>query len=213
MLRGICFLSAVCLSAAIAHGGIVVGAESTQIMIEQGQTVEVDIVLDADDQQPGNQAVASGLFSMKMAVEIDEAKVTLDSVDLPAALDDNGLGGGPDLQFAMGVLEIRAALPASFSFADIYKGEDDGMGGLRMRLATLTLTGVAQGSSSLTTSLLRDFPTDDVFITGDFEVLDEQISFGSSSVQVVIPEPASLSLLMMAFGIVGRLRRDAIRRN
>jgi hypothetical protein len=172
------------------------------------QTAQVHVLLDADDSTPGDQVLPHGLFAMAFQVNFDPTKVqvALDRTGLPPALDDDGTGRPPTIEVGNDFLRVRAALKADIFDPEFFKGED--MDGRQvMRLATLTLTGLDLGDLNLSLGLFKRSATDQVFIDGSGQVLDDDFGFRSASVQVnPIPEPLSAAALAVG-GLACLFRR------
>jgi hypothetical protein len=78
----------------------------------------------------------------------------------------------------------------------------------RSVLATFTLGFNQPGSYPLNLDFFNTFgPSEDIFVTGSGTVLDPQITFGSTLLQVVIPEPQLAALLCLAICCLAARRR------
>lgn len=192
----------VLLHAAGAHAGILLRFDQPQYTADVNQTVAVHVILDADDSVAGDQVLPDGLFSMAFTVTFDSSKAATSptQVNLPADLNDNGLGQPPITASGSGFYSVRAALKTTAN--DVYRGENG-----VMRLATIPITRTAPGDFQLGISLFTTSSNDSVFIDGSGAVLDGGIQFGSATVTTgVIPEP-STGLLLASLLILGHVRR------
>lgn len=199
--------------ATAAHAGMMVRFDQERYLVPKGSTFTVHVILDADDQTPGDQNLPDGLFSMAFKVTVEGAKAQVDGVQLPGALNDDGTGRPAKIETGRdgGVhfLKVRAAAP--FSVSEFYKGEDNDRGQRWMRLATVHLTDLAQETYTLGLSLLQSGAQDQVFIDGQGNVLDGELVFQSAQVEVVpVPEPASLTGLVLG-GLLALGRRRSTR--
>jgi hypothetical protein len=123
------------------------------------------------------------------------------SIELPPPLDFNGiLGPGAmrvlrsDFMAAKGTVDLSAN-PLAF-----YPGT---------LIATFNVRFDAAGSYPLRLDFFNTLgPTEDIFVTGGGAVLDNNITFGSTVIQVVIPEPHLAALLACGAGCLAFRRRS-----
>lgn len=174
--------------------------------VVQGQSVQVQVILDADDQAPGDQPLTEGLVSMSFEVALDQAGLEASSVDLPTALMNDGFNGPPRIELDdPGFARVRAAV--FFLASEFYMGEDVAGGAKRMRLATVQIVGQAVGEFDLGLGLWQPAgAADEGFVDGQRTTLDGQILYRGATVRVV-PEPATAGLLAAAAGWGLRRRR------
>lgn len=216
--RWLCFLLVV-LSSATAQAGILIHFDQTEYDARVGQPLAVDLILDADDQSPGDQVLAQGLFSMRFRVTFDAQLAEVASVDdvlLPAVLDNDGFGGPPVKadNLGPGFVQIGAAIQDPFGADGLYMGEPGPGGQMRMRLATIRINPLAGGDFSLGVRLVRRSAGDDVFIDGvgrtiddDLRVFDGDTLFDTAAVHVAVPEPSALASLLLLVVLTRRKNR------
>jgi hypothetical protein len=167
--------------------------DATEYTVAPGETLSVEILFDADDQQPGFQGLLQGLLGMSFMVEFDPFLALVagqDDIAIQAALDGDGLGG-PALK-AVGPGYAGAAGAVALDNAEGYK---------ESLLAQVGIRHTAQGSYTLGLDFFFTDPRMADFVDIDGNALDDQITFGSASVTVV-PEPASCGLLAAGAGLL-----------
>jgi hypothetical protein len=189
------------------QAGIIVRFDQIHYDVSQNQVLEVDVVLDADDSVGGNQVLPNDLFSMAFEVIFNSSIVDVsgsDQVDLPAALNTDGLGGSPVITAGTGLSSVRVV--AAAPIAQLYNGELGGDGVTRqMRLATISMSTQGLGDFTLGLGFIPS-RTLESFLDGTPSVLDSDISFESSTVSVFVPEPTS-SVVFVVLGSVWFARR------
>jgi len=156
-----------------------------------GQTFDVEVRLDADEAAPGFQGLPAGLFSNGWQMTVNSSNASVDALLVPPELDFFGFAPGantfvgPGEGRAEGNVDQIANIP--------YPGS---------LLGTITLTNLAPvfATYPLTLNLFRHFPTEDIFLDGNGVGLDDTIQFGSALVMVVVPEPGSLAMAILAIG-------------
>ena len=169
-----------------------------------GAAVSVQVLLDADTLAVGDQPTPGGLLSMGITVGFDSTKAVVGDISkvvLPLELRSDGLGGPPVLEVAPGQAKALGAVNV-FTATEGYGGT---------LLATIEITNLALLGDSYALSLSRysASPTFANFVDWNGIVLDNQVSFGSTIVNVV-PEPASLALLGLGgLGLLLKRRRAA----
>jgi len=187
-----------------SFAGVLLHFDQFEYTVAEGETLEISVLLDADDQQAGNQPLTAGLLGMAVEVSFDPNLLGLAQgltdamvIQLPDGLSSNGLFGDPTRVLnEPGFAKVNAAVRID---QDVYRGEDRGDGVLEMRLFTVLLTGRNVGQSTLDLDLFLQRVTEKVLVDGAGNVLDgsANLSFGSAVVNVVIPEPSTLGLLCM----------------
>lgn len=194
---------------ATAQGSLFVGFDKQ--VYQPGERFAVQVKLDADDTAADRQDESHrvwddlpyGLFSLAISVQIEGSGARvggIQDVQLAEDLNDDGTGRPAMIQVTEGFIKIRGALKPSAG--DFYHGNP---------LMTLFLTDPPSRDEPYTLSLhlLKSSPREQVFIDGLGNVLDDQITFGTATVGM-IPEPASLSMLMGAVACrLARRRRLA----
>ena len=171
----------VCGCVLLAAGGVdaspTVRFEQGQYFVEPGEAWDVRILLDADAATPAPDALANGLFSFGVKVTFNGLQAGAASITVPEELDHLG--------FDPGAAEVTAS---SFAAA---KGNIDMLAFVPYRgtlLATVRLADLAPASS--TYQLHLDFyrtlgPGEQVFLDGAGNVLDQAVSFGTTTIRVV----------------------------
>lgn len=214
--EGIGLLIALISNLPAADAGIMIHFDQSQYSVKEGESLNIGIILDADDQQPGDQILAEGLISMKFELSFDASIASISDIDqivLPASLNDDGVGRGPDLEIGSGFAKVRGAIPLTVPLDQAYRGEDRGDGVVEMRLASIAMDTLATGSFTLSLSLLEDLLNENVFIDGASfsNVLDDSITFGTATVTVKVPEPSSLlSILALTCALSLKRKRPAV---
>lgn len=192
-------LVACLVMSASAQAGVQVVFDKDEYVIQPGQDFQVQVLLDGDDAQAGNQALVSGLLSMGFMVTFDGANADVASTDLivlPSDLNSDGLGGPAYKTVGSGFAGAAGALSLSAT-----EGYGDFL------LATITVANLAPADSTYDLSLGLYRAVGDNFVRyGEFENFDCCVGFGTATVNVV-PEPASVGLL--AIGSVALLRRKS----
>ena len=198
---------AVWLSAGRADATILVHLNEPVYNVGLGQTLQVEVVLDGDDQIEGDQALSSGLVSMSFGLNFDSAGLSVLEVNLPSALDNNGLNGPPRIELApSGFVGVRASV--YFLADEFYLGETTAGGERRMRLATFEITGVELGEYQLGLRLWQPAgAADEGFVDGDRNTLDSQIVYSGATVRVV-PQPTTLAAWTAGTVLIARRRRS-----
>lgn len=176
-------------SALLAQGVVF---DRTIYQVAPGETFDVQVLIDGDLGTAFPDPLDSGLFSYGWQMEFDAAKASIDSVTVPAELDFFGFVPGativadPGLAAAEGNIDQVTLTP--------YEGS---------LLATITLTNLAPAPDeySLTLSLAPHFPTEQLFLDGDGNVLDDALVFGVARVVVAVPEPSAF--MIAACGALG----------
>ncbi len=165
-----------------------------------GDSVWVEIVLDANDLIPGDQVLPEGLFSSAIEIGFNPQIAVLASnngVELPNALNSNGIGGSPvfgleDSGYA------RASGLVDFVQLNVYHGQNG-----RMWLVRFQLTGLEVGQTQLDLGLWKPLSNGSVLVNGIGQPLDDApgLSFAPATLNVVVPEPSSVALLGLICGI------------
>lgn len=187
VLRCAALLSAMLCPAALCAQGVVFDRAIYQVA--PGETFDVQVLLDANLATPEADPLENGLFSYGWQVAFDSSKATIDGLTVPAPLDFFGFATGasivtdPGLAAAEGNIDQVTLTPYGDSL-----------------LATITLTNVAAvpDEYDLTLSLAPHFPTEQLFLDGEGNVLDDTLVFGVARVVVAVPEPSAF--IIAAFG-------------
>ncbi len=194
------WVSAALIAASAAQGAYTVRFGEEIVSIVAGETFLVRIVLDADDAEPGNQPLPSGLFSMGIEVTYDPAHAEVagpDAIVLPAEIDGDGVGGPAPKAVEPG----RSAVTGAVAL-DAVEGY---MGGL---LATFEISdrSSAPGTTYLLTPGFFFQDTRVNFLDFEGNILDAEIRFEGAQVEVV-PEPGILLLLLFGSAVARRRSR------
>lgn len=201
-----------------SDAGILIHFDQDQYRVIEGESVAVSLILDADDQQAGDQLLPDGLFSMAYEVSYDGGFVEVVSdgqVMLPDGFDTDGISGGPPFTRLPGNAtnppSVRVFTALTNPFQDgFYFGTDRGQG-VQMWLGTILLMATTPGTFDLNVEVFKRNATDEVFVQllqdGSSNVLDDQIVAGSATVEVEIPEPTTLMIAMAGLGVCVGLRR------
>jgi hypothetical protein len=195
---GLAALLAFSASPAFADPGVLFDRSVYQVA--PGESFDVQVLLDGDISTPVADAVANGLFSYGWQMQFDGAKASVDGLAVPAELDFFGFAAGasvatgPGLAAAEGNIDQLAFTPYPDSL-----------------LATVTLKNLALAPDTydLTLSLAPHFPTEQLFVDGAGNVLDDTLVLGTAKVVVAVPEPSSFTLAagLGAIALVAARRR------
>lgn len=162
----------------------------------QGDEIRIDVYLDMNESEPGDQPPAAGLFSVGVLVRFEAGGVgvaTTDDVILPPELDSNGLGGPPDK--TVDAVSAGASGVVPFSATEGYGGTK--VLSLRVRLPS-------SGRYAMELSLFYGEPGTN-FLDFEGTLLDPLITdFGRTTVVV---EPA-IRIAGIGRDIFGRVRID-----
>ncbi len=192
---------AVLFAALPVSAGVIIHFDQDEYRVTEGESFQVNVFLDADDQTDGDQVLDAGLLTMKFEVRFDPTHAgVLDTnqILLPKALNDDGFGRGPNNEVGSGFIKIRGNIPSNLPLEDAFRGEDRGDGVDRMRLATITINGLSPGEFLLQLHPLEESANDDVFVDGNVNVLDDDISFATAQVTVdPIPEPSTACVFVI----------------
>ncbi len=191
-----------------APAEILVHFDQPSYSVTQGQTLEAQVILDADDLVEGLQSLTNGLASMSFEVSFDHTGLSVQGVGLPASLTNNGLNGPPRIELdTPGRASVRAAV--YFLSDEFYLGEEPGGDPKRMRLATVELTGDTLGEFNLGLALWQPpGAADEGFVDGQRNILDGNIRYSGATVRVV-PEPSTLVCMVAGAWWCGRRTRPA----
>jgi hypothetical protein len=159
-----------------------------------GDTVDAMILLDADAATEGDDPLAEGLFSFGVATTFNgiKAQVSSDSdISAAAELDFFGFASGAFASVTPGFAGVKGNIDQTANPLIPYGAP---------LLAKIQFTNLASAADSYPLQL--DFfetlgVNEQLFIDGAGTVLDDQIRFRSARV-VVVPEPTSYALLMVA---------------
>jgi hypothetical protein len=196
-----------------AYGGVILRFDQDRYSVLAGETFDVDIILDADDQIPGDQVLTEGLFSMAYEVLYDGDFSEIESDDqivLPDLFETDGVSGGPPFVRSLDptakaqFVQVFTAVTDPFTDG-FYHGADRGQG-QQMWLGTISITATAPGTFGLNVQVFKRNASDQVFVDESFTVLDDQIVTGSATVDV-IPEPTTLMISVAGLGVCVGLRR------
>lgn len=169
--------------------------ERSTYTVSPGDSFEVRVYLDMDENTPGDQLPASGLFSVGAQITYDPANATstVNDIVLPAAVDGNGIGG-PAFKDA-GAGYVGAAGVVDF---DATEGYMDSL------VMTVTITDLATGTYPLDVEFYFVPPTAN-FVEYDppTRVLDEEITnFVSTTVQAL----PNMTIMTMGMPAAGQVR-------
>lgn len=186
---------------AVAEPGVLFDQSIYQVA--PGESFDVQVLIDGDVATAAADAVANGLFSYGWQFEFDSAKASVEGLVVPAELNYFGFAAGasvttgPGLAAAEGNIDQVAFTPYQDSL-----------------LATVTLKNlaIAPDSYDLTLSLAPHFPTEQLFVDGQGNVLDDTIVLGTAKVLVAVPEPGTITLAGIGLGVAA-LCRARIGRN
>ena len=188
--------AAVCWSAELALAqGVVFDRAIYQVA--PGETFDVQVLIDGDLGTASPDPLANGLFSYGWKMEFDSSKATIDSLTVPDALDFFAFASGaslvtdPGLAAAEGNVDQVTLTPYGESL-----------------LATIKLTNLAPvpDEYTLMLSLAPHFPSEQLFLDGDGNVLDDALVFGSARVVVAVPEPGTLAMAALGIAALGAVR-------
>ncbi len=168
--------------------------------VAPGEVFDVQVLIDGDISTPVAESLANGLFSYGWQLTFDSSKATVDGVTVPAALDFFAFAPGasltadPGLAGAEGNVDQITLTPYQDSL-----------------LATITLQNLAlvPDTYDLTLSLAPHFPTEQLFLDGQGNVLDDTLVFGTARVIVAVPEPAGVGLAVIGVSGAGLSIRRA----
>jgi hypothetical protein len=171
--------------------------------VAPGETFDVQVLLDANLATSEANPLENGLFSYGWQVAFDSSKATIDGLTVPAPLDYFGFASGasivtdPGLAAAEGNIDQVMLTPYGDSL-----------------LATITLTNIAlvPDEYDLTLSLAPHFPTEQLFLDGEGNVLDDTLVFGVARVVVAVPEPSACGLAALSALTLGVWRARKTRR-
>ncbi|MDZ4779225.1 MAG: PEP-CTERM sorting domain-containing protein [Planctomycetia bacterium] len=169
--------------AAVAEPGLLFDQSIYQVA--PGESFDVQVLIDGDVATAAADAVANGLVSYGWQFDFDGAKASVDGLVVPAELNyfafaaGASITSGPGLAGAEGNIDQVTFTPYQDSL-----------------LATVTLKNLALAPDSydLTLSLAPHFPTEQLFVDGQGNVLDDTIVLGTAKVLVAVPEPGTITL-------------------
>ncbi|MFO0897070.1 MAG: PEP-CTERM sorting domain-containing protein [Pirellulales bacterium] len=167
-----------------------------------GDQVEVSVLIDGLDSTPALDPVHGGLFSFAVRATFDSGKAKLDTaddIDPVAELTYFGFSAGAFEALGPGFAAVKGNIRQQTSPLEPYVGS---------LLAKITLTNLAAGPDAypLRLEFFRTVgPNEQFFLDGAGSVLDPDIEFVASEI-VVVPEPPTVVLLLLAAG-VGMLAR------
>lgn len=181
--------------AASGQGSFTIGFDRDVYQIQPGQTFTARVLMEPQS--------LSGLFSYAILVQMDATKARVNGpfgIAVPEDLEFNGVvGAGAFREVGEGYAGVKGTVDFFGLPLSVYQGS---------LLASFAITDLssAPGEYLLT---LRGFntlgPTEQLFVAGDGQVLDDFITYRGATVQVV-PEPAPLALLLVSGGLLGLKR-------
>lgn len=202
--------TAVFLVVALLAGGLSdVVLASPALILDQasytvlpGQFFDVTVLVDGDLGQPGIQPLTNGLFSYGWELSFPATKAAANKVTVVPELDFWGFPPGASIEIIAGI--ARAEGNVDLNTAEPYTGA---------QLATVNLQNFGSPGDSylLQLALAPHFPTEQLFLDGQGNVLDDLIYFGSARV-FVIPEPATCWLFGWGIALAWALRNRMSRR-
>lgn len=184
-LRILMLASLVSAGAGSAFGQPGVLFDRSIYQVAPGEFFDVFVLLDGDTSTPAAEPLANGLFSYGWRMEFESTKATIDGVTIPTALDYFGFVPGASLTADPGL----AGAEGNIDQVTLTPYEDSLLA--TMRLQNLAL---APDTYDLTLSLAPHFPTEQLFLDGQENVLDDTLVFGTARVVVAVPEPAGMML-------------------
>lgn len=182
------------LSGGGAKGAIVDFGES-QPMVVAGQTLSLNVSITYEGGDPNS------LFSFGVAVlpEPGSMSFSVMGIDVPVPLDFNGVAGpGASKTVLPDLIAVKGTVNLATNPIQVYSGT---------LLATFNFRFDQPGLYPLRLDFFNTLgPTEAIFITGEGIVIDDRITFGSTIVQVIIPEPTCSSFLVLTAlaGLSGR---------
>jgi hypothetical protein len=143
-----------------------------------GRDLQVQLLLDMDQDLPGDQVPAEGLFSAGVSVTFDPTVASPAVVALPTELDSNGLGGSAPVTMASGFVGTAGVI--DFDATNGYAGAV---------VLNLDFSHAAPGAYTLTPGLYYPAPGANFVDMEAGTVLDDQITNFVSSTVLVISQP------------------------
>jgi hypothetical protein len=181
--------------AAFAEPGVLFDQSIYQVA--PGETFDVQVLIDGDVATAAADAVANGLFSYGWQFEFDSAKASVDGLLVPAKLDYFGFASGASVTTGPGLAAAEGNIDQL-----VFATYEDSL------LATVTLKNLALAPDSydLTLSLAPHFPTEQLFLDGHGNVLDDAIVLGTAKVLVAVPEPGTIAVAGIGLGVAALCR-------
>lgn len=160
-----------------------------------------DVIIDADDSTPEIEPLSVGLVGFGLSVRFDPTKVWVppaeqaSAVQIVDALNFAGDGTSPGVtSFGPGRVTVRGFVAP---FEPGYRGST---------LFSVFFTSRSEGPYTISLELDNSVTTESLFVDEDGTVLDDSLTFGSTTVQV-IPEPAGLGVMSCVVGAMLMRRR------
>jgi len=181
-----CFLSAAVQAAINVH------LDSPTYTTMAGAPLQMHVVLDSDPSTPGDQPVPAGLFSYGV-------KVTLSVPGGGPVPVVNGISAVPELDFSGFNAGARTASGAGFAAVkgNVDLGPFEPYQGTTLFSVSLDTLACDPGVIQVDLELYRTLgPTEAVFVDFVPSVLDEQLAFASSSVEIISYDVISGTLLL-----------------
>lgn len=179
-------LCAACLGllglAQTVQAGIAVRFGASSYPVAAGSAYTVSILVDGDDQQPGDQPVAQGLFSfgLRMVFPPASASVAGEGLAVVPALDYAGLVPGAKTEQGPDYVLCRGNVA--------FVGKPEAFPGGTLLTVTLRNLAPVQSRYVLSLESARTNSAENVFVDGAGRPLDSTITYGRAEV-VVTPAP------------------------
>ncbi len=174
--------------------GIAVRFEAPEYTVNGSGEFTVRVVIDGDDQVPGFQPIANGLFHFGVKVSFTPAQVETnrESLEVVATLDYSGLVPGAAVEIGDGFLSSKGNIILSTPTSQPF---------LENILFALTFANRAPVGSQyeLQLSSAASLPSETLFLDGKGKPLDDTVTFGSGSVTVLPDDTFEPPLLDIRF--------------
>ena len=189
-----CFFPILCLTVFGRAEAAIVSLTAPVLVTTIDSEVVLDLTIDYEAGESGS------LFSYGARVDLNgTGLVNFVSLSIPAELDFSGPNGpGATTDLSPGVLGVKGTVEALNPPITAYSGS---------LLAQYRFRFPEVGEFTFTPSEFNTLgPTEDLFVTGDGQVLDDALTFQSVTVTVV-PEPSVGVLGLVGVGLLGVFSR------
>lgn len=169
-------------------GGMILRFDKDVYRTPAGEDLMLQIILDADGDEPGDQSPENGLFScgIRVLFESKHAEASDESAISPQPeLDFFGFGPGALTESGTGFAAQKGNIDLNSGGLSPYEGTTLG----QIRLNTLAASGT---SFTLHLEIWKAFPTEDVFIDGKGMILDPLIEAETADVVVQTSDGGSI---------------------